>query len=115
MIRLARLALGLAGLVVIVAFAIANRAPVEVSLAPFPIVLELPVYGVFLFGLVLGGLIGGSAVWLGGLGRRRAARQLRNKVRALENQVAVLKKQERGAQAEGYAMSRGVATQGAPS
>ena len=115
MTRLVRLVLGLAGLVVIVAFAIANRTPVDVSFAPFPVVLELPVYGVFLFGLVLGGVLGGSAAWLGGHGHRRDARRMRNKVWALENQVATLKKQDRSAQAEGYPAGRGMVTQGASS
>ena len=67
-----------------------------------------------LLGLVLGGLLGGAAAWLAGLGRRRAARRLRNKVGALENEVAVLKKREQSAQAEGYRTRRGLATQGAP-
>jgi uncharacterized integral membrane protein len=115
MTRLLRLVLGLAGLVVIVAFAIANRTPVDVSFAPFPVVLELPVYGVFLLGLVLGGVLGGSAAWLGGHGHRRDARRMRNKVWALENQVAVLKKQDRSAPAEGYPARRGMVPQGGSS
>jgi uncharacterized integral membrane protein len=101
MTRLVRLVLGLAGLVVIVAFAIANRTPIDVSFAPFPVLLELPIYGVFLFGLVLGGVLGGSAAWLGGHRYRRDARRTRSKVRVLENQVADLKRQQPGAQAEG--------------
>jgi uncharacterized integral membrane protein len=111
--RLIRLALGLVGLIVIVGFALANRTPVDVSLAPLPIVVELPVYGVFLLGLVLGGVIGGSVVWLGAFGHRRAARRMRNKVWALENQVEILKKQEQSAQAEGYTARRAMVTQAA--
>jgi uncharacterized integral membrane protein len=109
MIKFLRIVLGLAGLIVIVAFAIANRTPVDVSFAPLPIVIELPVYGVFLMGLVLGGLLGGVAVWLGGAPYRRRSRRLRNKVWALENQLAVLKKQEQTARAEGYAAERAIA------
>jgi uncharacterized integral membrane protein len=115
MIRLIRTILALIGLIVIVAFAIANRTPVDVSFAPLPIALELPVYGVFLIGLVIGGLLGGIAVWLGGFGDRRDARRMRNKVWALENQVAALKKQERHAEAEGYMAQRAMVTQGATS
>jgi uncharacterized integral membrane protein len=115
MIRLIRTILALVGLIVIVAFAIANRTPVDVSFAPFPIVLELPVYGVFLIGLVVGGLLGGIAVWLGGFGARRNARRMRNKVWALENQVAALKQQERSAQAQEYVPRRAMAPQGATS
>jgi putative membrane protein len=114
MTRLVRLVLGLAGLVVIVVFAIANRAPVEVSFAPFPVQVELPVYGVFLLGLVLGGLIGGSAAWLAGHRHRRDARRLRKRVWALENQLEVLKRQERSARAEAYPAPRAMVAQGAP-
>ena len=45
MIKALRLLLGLAGLIVIIAFAIANRTPVAISFAPLPIAIELPVYG----------------------------------------------------------------------
>ena len=106
MIKALRVLLGLLGLLVIVAFAIANRTPVEVSFAPLPIALELPVYGVFLFGLVLGGLLGGSAAWLGGARYRRRARRLRRQTSVLESQVAVLKKQEQSTRLEGYAAER---------
>ena len=82
MIKILRILLGLVGLLVVVAFAVANRTPVAVSFAPLPIVIELPVYGVFLLGLVLGGLLGGIAVWLGGARYRWRARRLRNQVGA---------------------------------
>ena len=100
MIRLVRLVLGVAGLVVIVAFAIANRTPVDVSFAPVPIALELPLYGVFLLGLVLGVLVGGIGVWLGAIGKRRMARRMRNKVWALENQLNAIKTQQEKERAE---------------
>ena len=108
MIRTLRILLALAALIVIVAFAIANRTPVAVSLAPLPIATELPIYGVFLLGLVLGGLIGGLAVWLGGIPQRREARRMRNRVWALENQISILKKQEQQAHAESYSAQREV-------
>ena len=111
--RILRLLIGLLAVIAIVAFAVANRTPVEVSFAPLPIVLELPVYGVFLLGLVLGSLLGGIAIWLGSAPYRRRARRLRNKVWALENQVAVLQKQEQTARAEGYAAERGLMAQAA--
>lgn len=113
MIKFLRVLLALIGLIVIVAFAIANRTPVGISFAPLPILIELPVYGVFLLGLVLGGLIGGLAVWLGGLPERRRARRMRNRVWALENQMVVQKEQEQTARAEGYAAQRAVTAPGA--
>jgi putative membrane protein len=112
MIRILRTVLALLGLLVIVTFAIANRTPVEISLAPLPILIELPVYGVFLLGLVLGGLIGGLVVWLGGVGQRRQARRTRKKVRALENQMATVKEQEQSARAMDYSTQRAMLAQG---
>ena len=113
MIKILRVVLGLAALVVVVAFAVANRMPVAVSLAPLPIVLELPVYGVFLLGLVLGALLGGIALWLGGARYRWRARRLRHQVGALESQMAVLKKREQTGHTAGYAAAPAGIAQGA--
>jgi uncharacterized integral membrane protein len=113
MTKALRILIGLAGLIVIVAFAIANRTQVEVSFAPLPIAIELPLYGVFLLGLVLGGLLGGIAVWLANARYRRQARRLRKKVWALENRLALLQKQEQAARAEGYSAERAPLAPGA--
>jgi uncharacterized integral membrane protein len=93
MIKLLRLIVGIVALVVIIAFAIANRGMVEVGLAPFPTTIELPVYGVFLLGLVVGVLVGGTGAWLAGHARRREARRTRNRAWALQNEVDVLKRE----------------------
>jgi uncharacterized integral membrane protein len=113
MVRSLRLLLGLAGLIVVVAFAITNRTPVDVGLAPLPVNIELPLYGVFLIGLTVGVLVGGFGVWLGSLGQRRHAKRLRSKVWALENQLQILKQQEEKARAERYAAQRSLALQAA--
>lgn len=113
MLRFLRILLAIVALIAIVAFAIANRTPVPVSFAPLPILIELPVYGVFLLGLVVGGLIGGIALWLAAIPRRLEARRMRNKVWALENQVEVLKQQERQARAARYSAERGMVPAGA--
>lgn len=109
MVRILRLLLGLVALIVIVAFAIANRTPVDVSFAPLPITVELPLYGAFLFGLVVGVLVGGLGVWLGGIGQRRERRRLRNRLWALENQLSVMKQQEEKARAEQYSAQKAAA------
>ena len=108
MTKILRTLLALAALIAIVAFAIANRTPVPVSFAPLPILIELPVYGVFLLGLVLGGLIGGLALWLSGIPQRFQARRMRKKVSALETQVAALQEREQRARAENYPAQRGM-------
>jgi uncharacterized integral membrane protein len=115
MTKILRTLLALAALIAIVAFAVANRTPVPVSFAPLPILMELPVYGVFLLGLVLGGLIGSLALWLSGIPRRFRARRMRKRVSALENQVAVLQKQEQRARADSSSAPRAIATAGTSS
>jgi uncharacterized integral membrane protein len=113
MARIVRLLLGLVALIIIVAFAVANRQPVDISFAPFPITLELPLYGAFLFGLIVGVLVGGIGVWLSGMSKRREARRLRSKAWALENQVKMLKQQEERQRAERYSAGRGSALRAA--
>jgi uncharacterized integral membrane protein len=113
MVRILRLLLGLVALIVIVAFAVANRTPVDVSFAPLPLTIELPLYGAFLLGLIVGVLVGGIGVWLGGLAKRHQARRMRNKLWALENQLNLLKQQEEKAQAERYRAQKGLALQAA--
>jgi lipopolysaccharide assembly protein A len=113
MARTLRLLLGLAALSVIVAFAVANRTPVDVGFAPLPANVELPLYGVFLIGLIVGVLVGGIGVWLRGLGHRRQAKRLRSKVWALENQLQILKEQEDKARAERYTAQRSIALEAA--
>ena len=112
MTRMIRLLLGLVALIVIMTFAIANRTPVEVSLAPFPIMVELPVYGVFLLGMVIGALLGGLGVWISSLRKGREARRMRNRAWALENQLNVAKRREEKAQAEQLGTSRAAPVQG---
>ena len=115
MTKILRTLLALAALIVIVAFAVANRTPVPVSFAPLPILIELPVYGVFLLGLVLGGLIGGLALWLSGIPQRLQARRMRRKASALEKQVAVLQKREQRARAETQPAAREMIAAGSSS
>ncbi len=99
MVRIVRLLLGLVLVLLIIDFAVANRAIVEISLAPLPLQFPLPVYMVFLLGLVIGALIGGLMLWLGAFSRMAEARRMRNRVWALENQLNILKEQEQKRQA----------------
>jgi uncharacterized integral membrane protein len=112
MAKLLRLIIGIVALVIIIGFAIANRSVVKVGLAPLPSTIELPVYGVFLLGLVVGVLVGGIGVWLGGHARRREARRARNRAWALENQLNVLKREADREQAQRYSAGRELAAAG---
>ena len=119
MVRLVRLLVGFLALLLIAAFAVANRTEVGVSV-PFigPIEVpfagaEVPVYWVFLFGLIVGVLVGAIGVRLTDLNQRRQAKRLRGRVWALENQLDLIKKQEQKARAEGYTAQKAIALQAA--
>ncbi len=94
MIKLLRLLLALVGLIVIVMLAVDNREPVQVIFWPLPFSMQVPLYWVLLFGLALGAVLGGAAVWLSNLSNRREARALRRKVKAVEYQERLKRERE---------------------
>ena len=102
MIKLIRVLLGIAGIIVIGAFAVSNRQVVEMGLWPLPTTINVQLFWVFIFGLVVGVLLGGIGMWLGGWKKRRAGRQARNKAWALENQVKAMKDQQQQAETKAY-------------
>jgi len=106
MIKIFRILLGLAGVIIIGAFSVSNRGLVEMGLWPLPNTIEVQLFWVFLFGLAVGIVLGGIGTWLGGMRKRREGRKMRNKAWALENQVKVMKDQQQAAEAEAYEASR---------
>jgi uncharacterized integral membrane protein len=82
--------------IVIIAFAVANRQIVTVSLDPFSAErpaasLTLPLFVLIIALLIFGVLIGGLASWWRHGGRRRTARRLEREVTALRAEVHHLK------------------------
>ena len=88
--RIAAVPVGIA----VVAFAIANRAPVAVSLDPFPFAFELPLYLVAAGALVVGLGGGAAAAWIHGRKARRLARARKTRVAILEHELARLGERE---------------------
>ena len=86
MIKFLRLLLALIGLVVVVVLSVDNRQIVDLNFWPMPFTYQLPLYAVFLIGLIGGAILGGLAVWLASLGQRAEARTMRRRVRAVEYQ-----------------------------
>jgi uncharacterized integral membrane protein len=81
--------------VLIVAFAVANRQIVTVSLDPFSsdhpaAAVTLPLFALIILLLIVGVLIGGLAAWLRQAKWRSAARRLERDVRDLRQKVDVL-------------------------
>jgi uncharacterized integral membrane protein len=83
--------------VVIVAFAVANRQAVTVSFDPFSAVspayaATLPLFAVIFVVLILGVLIGGIAAWIRQGKWRRAARKLDGEVRVLHQEMDAVRR-----------------------
>ena len=83
--------------VVIIAFAVANRQIVTVSLDPFSAEhpaasLTLPLFALVVVLLVLGVLIGGIAAWLRQSKWRRTARRLEREIADLDIEIEALKR-----------------------
>jgi uncharacterized integral membrane protein len=86
MLKLIRVLLALVGAVLIIVLSVDNRQDVPVVFWPLPFSLEVPLYWVLLFGLCLGAIMGGLAMWLSHVSARRETRALRRKVRAVDYQ-----------------------------
>jgi putative membrane protein len=80
--------IGAALALVIVAFAISNRAGVELSFWPLPYVASLPTYLLVLVPLVVGFLLGGFGAWASAFRWRRQARRAEAKQKELESELA---------------------------
>ncbi|MFL5336300.1 MAG: LapA family protein [Geminicoccaceae bacterium] len=94
MTKLLTFLLALLGALVIVILSVDNRDIVDIVFWPLPFTYRMPLYAVFLIGLVAGALLGGTATWLSAHADRREARALRRKVRAVEYQERVRRERE---------------------
>lgn len=75
--------------IVVIAFAVANRGAVPVSVEPLPYVLEVPVWVLSVGALAVGFLAGAMVRWLLDIKWHRAARRNRRRAQALERELAV--------------------------
>ncbi len=81
--------------VIIVAFAVANREVVTVSLDPFSAAapaasLTLPLFALVIVLLIAGVIVGGTAAWLGQSRWRRTARRLEREAAELRRKIEIL-------------------------
>ena len=77
---------------VVIAFAVANRGPAEISVAPLPYRLDIPVWALAVGALVVGFLTGALVRWLLDHKVRRMARRGRRRTRVLEQELAGARK-----------------------
>ncbi|MBM6579164.1 LapA family protein [Microvirga sp. BT689] len=98
MIRFLKALILLPVAILIVLLAVANRAPVTLSLDPFSqaapeFAFQLPLFAVIFAAIMVGILIGGTASWLAQGRNRKTRRQLRRETRQLRYETERLKAQ----------------------
>jgi len=89
--------------IVLIAFAVANRESIIVSLDPFDqtnpaLSIRLPLFLLILIVVIAAVILGGIAAWLRQSKWRRAARQAQAQVRELRAQLDVLERQSDAAE-----------------
>jgi putative membrane protein len=77
----------------LILFAVSNRAPAELKLEPLPFVLALPLYAMLLGTLVVGFLAGGIIAFFAGAKTRRRARRAEAEAARLERELAAARSQ----------------------
>ena len=76
---------------VLVVFAVDNRATVNVNFWPTPFEIDMPFYLVVLAALLIGFLLGELTAWINGGKKRRVAREKGRRVRELESELEALR------------------------
>lgn len=98
MIRFLKALILLPVAILVVLLAVANRAPVTLSLDPFSegtpeIATQAPLFAVIFAAVMLGVVIGGTATWLAQGKNRRTRRELKRETRQLRYETERLKAQ----------------------
>nr|WP_205789923.1 LapA family protein [Microvirga makkahensis] len=88
--------------ILVVLLAVANRAPVTLSLDPFSqeapeFATQLPLFAVIFAAVMVGVVIGGTASWLAQGRNRKSRRQLRRETRQLRHETERLRSQNAAA------------------
>ena len=87
--------------VAVIAFALANRVPVDMIWSPVHAPVSLPFFLPVLIGASIGFLSGGFMVWLNAATSRREQRRQKKTIRALEKKVEEIAAENYGTAAPG--------------
>jgi uncharacterized integral membrane protein len=93
--RILRWAVGLPIVILVVAFAVANRKWVTLSFNPITQdvpSLDMPLWLLFFLGIFVGAIVGWSGSWLAQGKHRKAARDARSEVSKLQVELADVRK-----------------------
>ena len=91
MLRILSWIVGIPVAAAVVAFAVANRGSVKLSLLPLPFEIELPLYLVVLGAMLAGLILGGLIAWLSAGRLRRRARQSAREAEASSREAQALR------------------------
>jgi uncharacterized integral membrane protein len=86
-------AVTLVAVLLLIPFAVSNRAPVSLGFWPLPFLVALPLYLLVLSLLLVGFIIGATAAWLACRRARRESRRRRRRVEALERELVAARSQ----------------------
>jgi len=75
----------------IVLFAVSNRAQVTVQVWPLPYQVSMGLYAVILWAVLIGFIAGLIVAWILGAARRREMREVRRRIKDLEQSLTTLK------------------------
>jgi lipopolysaccharide assembly protein A len=84
----------LVAVLLLIPFAVSNRAIVSLGLWPLPFVVDLPLYLLALSLSLAGFVVGAATAWIGGRRARRELRGRRRRVKALELELKAARSQQ---------------------
>ena len=82
-----------AALLILIPFAVANRATVSLRLWPLPFLVDLPLYLLAMLLLLAGFVVGAAVAWVGGRRARRELRHRRRRIVVLERELKAARSQ----------------------
>ena len=82
--------------VLLVLFAVSNRATVQIGLWPLPFLAVAPLYLLCFLSALIGVLCGAAVAWFTGRSTRRELKDCRGRIAALERELAATQSQLEG-------------------